>query len=619
MTAVTTADSAMAHLLDLLDSGAPVERIAQVATWAGECDGVEQAVETALRIRGRLSQHHRREAELTALFDTANDLALLRDTDAVLRSIVRRARTLLHSDTAYLTLNDPEAEQTFMRVTDGSTSAVFQQLRLGMGEGLGGLVAQTALPYATADYPNDPRFRHTTAIDTGVGEEGLVAILGVPLQLGGTVIGVLFAANRSPREFSAAEVSLLTSLANHAAIALDTARLLEESQRALAELNRANDLIRGHSDALARAQDAHDRLTDLVLRGGDVQQVATALGTILGGGIVVHDAAGVELARAGSQALAPSAELLADSRATGRAVCRDGVWVCAILAGPEPLGGIALTGRPGLSAADQRLFERASLVTALLLLLRRSVAETEDRLRGELITDLLTAPERDPAGLVARGRRLGVDLAAPHLVAVAHADSTSRRRLTSASAPLIPTASLAGVHADEVVLLVPGDDPGALGERLAADLGAALGCAVTVGAAGPARGPAALAAAHAEAQRCLRALLALGRGGRGAAMSGLGFVGSLLGDRSDLAGYVRATIGPVLDYDRRRGTRLADTLSAYFACGGNLSRTKDKLHVHVNTVVQRMERIATLLGEDWQCPERALEIQLALHLHTLVG
>ncbi|NEA02618.1 diguanylate phosphodiesterase, partial [Streptomyces sp. SID10116] len=84
------------------------------------------------------------------------------------------------------------------------------------------------------------------------------------------------------------------------------------------------------------------------------------------------------------------------SRASGRAVPQDGTWVCAVLAGPELLGSIALTGRPELADTDRRLFERASVVTALLLLLRRSVAETEDRVRGELLGDLL-APSGDPA------------------------------------------------------------------------------------------------------------------------------------------------------------------------------------------------------------------------------
>ena len=43
------------------------------------------------------------------------------------------------------------------------------------------------------------------------------------------------------------------------------------------------------------------------------------------------------------------------------------------------------------------------------------------------------------------------------------------------------------------------------------------------------------------------------------------------------------------------------------------------LHVHVNTVVQRLDRIGSLLGADWQSPDRALEIQLALRVLALQG
>lgn len=76
-------------------------------------------------------------------------------------------------------------------------------------------------------------------------------------------------------------------------------------------------------------------------------------------------------------------------------------------------------------------------------------------------------------------------------------------------------------------------------------------------------------------------------------------------------------MGQVVAYDRRRGTDLVRTLDAYFASGMSPARTKDELHVHVNTVAQRLERVGRLLGPDWQSPARALEIQLALRLHAL--
>jgi DNA-binding PucR family transcriptional regulator len=75
----------------------------------------------------------------------------------------------------------------------------------------------------------------------------------------------------------------------------------------------------------------------------------------------------------------------------------------------------------------------------------------------------------------------------------------------------------------------------------------------------------------------------------------------------------------VVDYDARRGTDLVRTLDAYFASGMSPARTKDELHVHVNTVAQRLERVGRLLGSDWQSPSRALEVQLALRLHRLAS
>ncbi|WP_380284825.1 helix-turn-helix domain-containing protein [Kitasatospora purpeofusca] len=636
---------ALRRLLDLLASGAATEDFADVladarrqGAPAAVLSEIDDATWQALRVHRTMRQHRRREAELTALFDTAGDLAASRDLDAVLQAIVRRARMLLGTDTAYLTLPDEAAGDTYMRVTDGSVSPLFQTLRLSLGDGLGGLVAQTARPYATPDYRADERFHHTGSIDAGVLDEGLVAIIGVPLLLGGRVIGVLFAADRSPRAFSPDQVALLCTLAAHAAIALDTAKSLADTRAALAELNSANELIRAHAAAVQRAEQGHDRLTDLVLRGAEVPDVAAAVAALLGDEIAVLDAEGEPLA---GRAAAPGtglAEAAAASRAEGRSVRHGEAWVCAVLAGQEQLGTLVLRGRPDLDDADRRLFERAGVVTALLLLLRRSVAETENRVRGELLADLLTAPDRDPAGLTARGRRLGVDLGRPHLVLVAEPggprDTGARSRLAGAAGRyLFGSRGISAEHGEAVVLLVPDGGCGAVGAsetgagdaaqraagQAAERLARLAGFPVTVGAGRPAAGPVALAAAYTEGLRCVRALRVLGRSGEGASARALGFLGVLLGDGHDVAGFVRATLGPLLEYDARRGTELVRTLRAYFDCGGSLTRAKDELHVHVNTVVQRLDRVEALLGRDWNGPERSLELQLALRLQLLSG
>jgi GAF domain-containing protein/sugar diacid utilization regulator len=648
--------SAVVAFLELLAREAsPVEFEAPVlqARSAGAPPAVieelEQARAVALRVRALLDRRRRREAELGALFDTASDLALLHDLGSVLEAIVRRARKLLDTDVAYMTLVDEERGDSYMRVTDGSVSARFQTVRLPMGTGLGGLVAQNGTPYASDNYPADARFQHATEIDTAVAEEGLIAILGVPMRLGSRIVGVLFAANRTARPFAREDVALLSSLAAHAAVAIDNARLLEETRAALAELSAANKTSREHADAVERAAEAHDRMAELVLRGGDVDDLATSVAELLGGGLVVFDADGRALVSVRTDRTSGSAaesegreftaaveEVAAVARGLGRTVQRGELWATAV--GPAEATQCCLVFAPASppSDAEVRILERAAVVTALLLLSRRSAAAAEDRVRGELLDDLISGRISDGSDdldvVHERARRLGVALGQPNTILVLRPPARVRHRVaTWAAGQAAEHHGLAADRDGATVLLLPGDDPGALARRVGRDVNASLGASrsessdtgaggVTVGAGGPALAPAGVAEAYRTAQRCADALVSLGLGGTSAAPADLGFVGLLMGGGGpDIDGFVATTIGAVLDYDRRRGTVLRQTLESYFSAGASPARAAELLHVHVNTVTQRLERLATLLGEDWQRPERALEIQLALRLHRLLS
>lgn len=630
--------AAAVTFLELLAREAPTiefERPVLEARTAGathaQVEELEQARALALRVRALLERRRRREAELSALFDTASDLALLHDLDSVLQAIVRRARKLLDADVAYMTLNDEERGDSYMRVTDGSVSAAFQVLRLPMGTGLGGLVAQKGTPYASDDYPSDARFQHASYIDSAVAEEGLVAIVGVPMRLGARIVGVLFASNRTSRPWPREDVTLLSSLAAHAAVAIDNARLLEETRFALAELSAANKTSREHTDAVERAAEAHDRMAELVLRGGDVDDLATSVAELLGGGVVVFDSDGRSLASVGAQPTAAVEEAAAAARAQGRTVQRGDLWATAVGRPGETQCCLVLDTAASPAPADLRIFERAALVTALLLLSRRSAAAAEDRVRGELLDDLISgrvggsrpgSGEEGPDDLGVlheRARRVGIALEQPNTVLVLRPPAGARHRLASwAATHAADHGGLAAERDGTSVLLLPGDDPGALARRVAREAKASQGPGVTVGAAGPAREPGAIAEAYQTASRCADALVALGLAGSAAAPADLGFVGLLMGGGGqDIDGFIHLTIGAVLDYDRRRGTVLRQTLESYFQAASSPARAAELLHVHVNTVTQRLERLATLLGEQWQRPERALEIQLALRLHRL--
>ena len=137
--------------------------------------------------------------------------------------------------------------------------------------------------------------------------EGLVSILGVPLKRGARVIGVLFAADRRQREFSRDEVALLSSLAAHAAVALDNARLLAETRSALIGLEQAHAALREQTRDTELAVTAHDRLAQLVLRGGGVAEVAAELAQLLDGPVDLQTPAEMHRPLAADQTSVPVA------------------------------------------------------------------------------------------------------------------------------------------------------------------------------------------------------------------------------------------------------------------------------------------------------------------------
>ena len=87
-------------------------------------------------------------------------------------------------------------------------------------------------------------------------------------------------------------------------------------------------------------------------------------------------------------------------------------------------------------------------------------------------------------------------------------------------------------------------------------------------------------------------------------------------DQASLAHFLEATIGPLIEHDRRRSSELASTLLIYFDCNQNAKTTAQRLGIHVNTVRQRLATIEDMLGH-WGQAARALEIHMALRLWSL--
>ncbi|WP_063761335.1 helix-turn-helix domain-containing protein [Streptomyces sp. NRRL B-1347] len=620
--------------LRLLAGNAPREAFEELAEGAE----LPEAVELALRARGQAEAQQQRAAGMAALVDALRDLTQVHDLDEQLRILCRRARLLLGLDMAYVSLPCPDSGDSRARVADGAVTTLVVGLRIPAGgPGVGGVIRSRLAPFWTPDYLADDRFPHEAEIDEAVRAEGTRAVLAVPLLRGCASVGVLYGTARSVRHFTPDEVALLSSLGDIAAIAIDTAHQLERTAAELLESQERYGAALRSADSLRAVVSAQRRMTETALES-DAQGLAELGAELFDGSvrILTDEYRPVGDAGPGGASGIATAEWsrsVERARESGTAVQDgSGCWVSWVgrIPGQDGCGFVVV--RPGEAPADGPAEERRvallrqfSLAADFQMLLCRTSREAGHQARGRLLYDLLAAATPAEERLArARAVHLGLAPDGDWLLLAARPDGDREGRLERSLMWAVNHTTRAGgmatVRDQTLVLAVPGSGAGKAARDVAHRLTEALGTPVTTGAAdirlegGVVSGTGGLRGAFREAVRCVDALTALGRSGQGACADELGFLGVLLSQERDVPGYVRSVLGPVLDHDERRSTGLLETLEAYFASGAELKGTAERLHVHTNTVVRRLERVASLLGTAWQEPARALEVQLALGL-----
>ncbi|WP_245887169.1 helix-turn-helix domain-containing protein [Umezawaea tangerina] len=575
----------------------------------------------------------RRQRELASLYATAKSLTALGGLDDVLQSIVHHAHELIGTDFTYLSLVGADGKLS-AKASEGTISASFLTACIPADVGLGGKVLASRSPHWVRDYAASTLISHDPDFDRLVTTEALVALLGVPLVIRGEVVGALFAADRSERSFQAGEIALLSAFADHAAVALDNARLYEASRTALEELRIAYRAIEGHVAVVERAQAIHEALTGVVLEGGAPGDVVQLLADQLGGGVTLVDRTGDVLVRrhsSESPCRTPSeadlAAAIGNAHRSGRcatSVDAAGVArsVALIRAGDSYLGALAWSRKAVVDHGvpddmDLRTLERATHILGLLILKERAVAEASERMSGELLTELMVgSPGISPAQR-ARTRTRNIDADRLDLVLVVESDALSSTDLLRHLHDIARDSSgLAGEHLGKATMILPSAEDDRTVEDVHRRLRRALGAPVVV--VGERAVNHDWSRAFSLASRCGAVVRAIGHTDLGTT-TGRYALYSMIFDTErvhELDRFIADSVGPLLDYDRRRGTDLVHTLGAYYLHRTNVAATARALHVHVNTLLKRLDRASSVLGVDRR-HEDDLELQLGLRLHRL--
>jgi len=193
------------------------------------------ADQTAMAIENaRLFQRSEARArELAILNEVGQTIASTLDLTGVLNLIMSKMVELLDVEAGSLLMLDETGQDLVFQVALGPVRGSIEGTRLPVGMGIAGSAAREGKPQIINNASADPRWHSALDKDTRFSTQ---SILAVPLSVKGETIGVIEALNkRNGRPFTQDELTLLTSFASQAAIAIENARLFTQTDQELAE------------------------------------------------------------------------------------------------------------------------------------------------------------------------------------------------------------------------------------------------------------------------------------------------------------------------------------------------------------------------------------------------
>ncbi|MGQ9599420.1 MAG: PucR family transcriptional regulator ligand-binding domain-containing protein [Anaerolineae bacterium] len=396
----------------------------------------------------------------------------------------------------------------------------------------------------------------------------------------------------------------------------------------------------------------HNTLTRVVLEGADLNELARALAGLVNCAVTIEDPAFHLLAHAPYGQVDRAREESIVRQQTPPALLseldRRGVLsqiqqslhpirlpplpeygltfervVAPIIASGEQLGYVWLIVRdrpPG--ELDLIAIEHAATVAALILLRERAVYEAEQRVRSSFLDELLHGQSHLQVDLMKRATALG--LGNKVQVLLLHPMNASQSgTLSSLSRTVTEQLHRQGQRglvierSENLVVLLQSDrvEQGLDLARSLWTMAKGKGYKLHIGVGRVAEALVHLPESYEEAREALEvSLTCQSQDGGVVSFEALGMLYWLrhLPAEVQQKNWFYGAVGRLAEYDHRRHAELLSTLETYLDEGCNTQQAADRLHVHRNTLRQRLRKIESLLTLDLKDPQVALNLQVAI-------
>src|SRR3972149_1731578 len=198
-----------------------------------------------------------KEEQLRTLTKLSAILNSTLDPKEVQKRAMEAATELMNAQVGSLLLVDEKNNELYFEVALGEKGAQVKAIRLKIGEGIAGWVAQHGEPLIVEDVQKDPRFAKKADKKSSFVTRNMIC---VPVRIKDKTIGVLQAINKEEGAFAQEHLEQFQMLANKVGIAIENARLMEDLRQTFYET----------AEALAEAIEKRDPYT-----GGHTKRVLT--------------------------------------------------------------------------------------------------------------------------------------------------------------------------------------------------------------------------------------------------------------------------------------------------------------------------------------------------------
>lgn len=584
--------------------------------------------------------------EVSTIFNSSLDFY------SVIQSVIEEAVSAIEAaEGGILFLLDENKEGLRVAASTGFNKEILNEVILTPGESMTGMAFKKE---KTMHFPSSEKAAEAMSTMTSLNKELYhksairlpMSTVCVPIKKEGSCTGVIVLDSFDEMKwFEDEDIKLVEAISSQASIAIENAGLYENKKSSIERLKTFNQSVLEQNENLSKSVETHQALSDFGMEENSFQDICTFLSNSIDRPVVLFSPFGDIQAK--SMAEIPVLDELrkaihrnirSTEKRSGRNVLNGkGFMLFALGRLTFPTGYLAiLSTTTQLTRFEHSAIWHSCTVAGLQLMKKEGEEKEKQRLTNELLINMMSV-EGEDTDFDHLASRLHTCENGSYAIALIDLpkengvkEEWSRQCVHSAIQHSISECVDKNIHVTEwgrqIVVLFHFKDTQACYvvdqvNSFIHSLKQLLSCVIDdhhyrIGIGKPVKGVHNLYETFKEAKKTI---IFLRRFTFDGSVSWYGEIGALRlllnNEEKELSDYALDYLSPLLSYEKRRKGDLFHTLFIYLSTGQDLRRASELLHVHVNTMNYRIQRIQEILLVDFDSPSDLLNIQVACNIY----